>query len=123
MTTPLDPHAMHLKDLRPTSGEDKLWMKKIQYLTVVGSIMYAATATQPKVSHAVQHLSQFNSNLGNAHWTAAQCIIRYLSTTRTRSLVLGVPETKLTGWVDPDWGTCTDTCHSTSGYSFSPAWV
>ena len=79
-------------------------MKKIPYLTTVGSIMYAATATHPDVAFAIQHLSQFNTNPGNAHWTAAQCTIRYLYATRNRTLVLGSLEINLTGWVDSDWG-------------------
>src|SRR5882724_2929393 len=48
-----------------------------------------------------------------------QHVIRYLYTTKTRSLVLGRPKIKLTGWVDSDWGACMDTCRSTSGYAFS----
>ena len=94
-------------------------MKKIPYLTAVGSIMYAATATHPDVAFAVQHLSQFNNNPGNAHWTAAQRTIQYLYATRNRMLVLGSPEITLTGWVDSDWGACTDTPRSVSGYAFS----
>ena len=47
-------------------------------ITVVGSIMYAAMATCPDVAFAVQHLSQFNSNPGYAHWMAVQHTIRYL---------------------------------------------
>ena len=72
VTMPLDPHVILLKDLGPTSNEEKLQMKKIPYLTAVGSIMYAATATHPDVTFAVQHLSQFNSNPGYAHWMAVQ---------------------------------------------------
>jgi len=94
-------------------------MKKIPYLTTVGSIMYAATVTWPDIAFAIQHLSQFNCNPGQAHWTAAQCVIRYLYATKTRSLVLGGPDINLTGWVDSDWGACTDTHRSISGYTFS----
>ena len=94
-------------------------MKKIPYLAAVGSIMYAATATHPDVAFAVQHLSQFNNNPGNAHWTAVQHTIWYLYATRNRTLVLGGPEINLTGWVNLDWGACTDTCQSISGYTFS----
>ena len=75
VATPLYPHVILLKDLGPTSDEEKLWMKKILYLTAIGSIMYAATTTCPDVAFAVQHLSQFNSNPGYAHWTAVQCTI------------------------------------------------
>src|SRR5882672_6768893 len=119
VTTPLDPHVILSKDHGPKDEEGKLRMKKILYLTTIGSIMYAATATHPDVSYAVQHLSQFNSNPGYSHWTAAQCVIRYLYATRDRSLVLGGPDIRLTGWVDSDWGACTDTRRSISGYAFS----
>src|SRR5882672_10066370 len=119
VTMPLDPHVTLSKGDGPTSEEDMLRMKKIPYLTAVGSIMYAATATHPDVAYAVQHLSQFNSNPGNSHWTAVQRIIRYLYAMKTRSLVLSRSDIKLTGWVDSDWGACTDTCCSISGYTFS----
>ena len=33
LATLLDPHVILLKDLSPTSNEEKLWMKKIPYLT------------------------------------------------------------------------------------------
>jgi len=33
--------------------------------------------------------------------------------------VLGGPDIRLTGWVDSDWGACTDTHRSISGYAFS----
>ena len=119
ITTPLNPHVILSRDLSPTSNEEKLWTKKIPYLTTIGSIMYAATTTCPNVSFAVQHLSQFNGNPGNIHWTAAQCTIWYLYATRNRTLILGGPEIILTGWVDSDWGACIDSCHSVSGYMFS----
>ena len=119
VTTPLDPHVILLKDLGPTSDEEKLSMKKIPYLTAIGSIMYAATATRPDVTFAVQHLSQFNSNPGYAHWMAVQRTIRYLYATRNRTLILGSLNITLMGWVDSDWGACVDSRHSISGYAFS----
>jgi len=74
---------------------------------------------RPDVAFAMQHLSQFNSNPGPAHWTAAQRVIRYLYATRDTSLVLGGDGINLTGWVDSDWGSCVDSRRSISGYSFS----
>ena len=100
--TPLDPHVILSKDLGPTSDEEKLRMKKIPYLTTMGSIMYAAMATRPNIAFTVQHLSQFNSNPGNAHWMAVQHTIPYLYATRNRTLILGSLEITLTGWVDSD---------------------
>src|SRR6266481_6706360 len=94
-------------------------MSKIPYLTAVRCIMYAAMAMRPDIAFVVQHLSQFNCNLGNAHWTAAQHTIHYLYATRHRSLVLGGKDIMLMGWVDSDWGACTDTRRSTSRYAFS----
>ena len=119
VTTPLDPYALLSKAMCPTSDEEIMRMKKIPYLTAIGSIMYAAIATRPDVAFAVQHLSQFNSNPGLAHWTAAQRVMRYLYATRHRTLVLGSRDVSLTGWVDSDWGACTDMRCSTSGYAFS----
>ena len=81
-TTPLDQHAILPKDLAPTSEDEKIWMKKIPYLTAVGSIMYAATTTCPDIAYAVQHLSQFNCNPGNSHQTTAQHVIQYLYATK-----------------------------------------
>src|SRR6266481_4759680 len=100
VTTPLDPHTVLSKDLGPTDEKEKLWMKKIPYLTAVSCIMYAAIGTRPDIAFAIQHLSQFNSNPGTAHWTAVQRKIRYLYATRFRSLILGGPTICLTGWVD-----------------------
>ena len=88
--------------MAPPAKRKKYGQKKIPYLTAIGSIMYPATTTCPDVSYAVQHLSQFNSNPGNSHWNAAQCVVRYLYSTRDRSLVLGGPEIKFMGWVDSD---------------------
>ncbi len=64
-------------------------------------------------------MSQFNTNPGPAHWTAAQRVIRYLYATKHKSLVLGGSTINLEGWVDSDWGACVDLCRSISGYAFS----
>jgi len=57
VNTPLDPHVILSKDLSPTSKEEKIWMKKILYLTALGSIMYTATATCPDITYAIQNIS------------------------------------------------------------------
>ena len=46
------------------------------YRSAIGSLMYAAIGTRPDISFAVQHLSQFMSNPGPAHWTAVKRVTR-----------------------------------------------
>ena len=80
-----------------------------KYLIAVSSIIYAATGMHPDVvAFTVQHLSQFNSNPGPTHWTAVQHVIWYLYATKNTSLMLGGHDIHLTGWVNSDWGSCTD---------------
>ena len=92
VTTPLYPHVILSKDLCPTSDEEVRCMKKIPYLTVVRSIMYAAIGMHPDLAFTVQHLSQFNCNPGHAHWTTAQHVVRYMYAMRHRALVLCGPD-------------------------------
>jgi hypothetical protein len=45
---------------------------------MVGSLLYAAITTRPDIAHAVQALSQFNTNPGPVHLTAVKRVFRYL---------------------------------------------
>ena len=95
-------------------------MMGIPYLAAIGSLMYASMGTRPDITFAVQHLSQFSSNPGMAHWTAAQRVIRYLNTTKVAKLTLGGRQPIiLRGWTDADWAANTDDRKSISGYAFT----
>ena len=50
--------------------------------------MYAAIFTRPDFSFAVQHLSQFFSNPGMAHWQAVNRVLRYLHGSNTYGVTL-----------------------------------
>jgi len=92
-------------------------MKGIPYLTAVGYTVYVAMGMHIDVAFTVQHLSQFSSNLGQAHWTVAQ---RLISATRGHVLILrGPEEIRLHGFTDSDWVANVDNCQSVSGYVFS----
>ena len=78
VATPLDPNIILSKSLCPYTDEAKALMSHTPYLTAVGSIMYAAMGTRPNVAFAIQHLSQYASNPGQAHWTAAKHMVKYL---------------------------------------------
>ena len=72
ISTPLNPNVILSKSLSPDTDHEKSWMRSIPYLTAIGSIMYMAMGMCSDVAFMVQHLSQFSSNPGQAHCTAAQ---------------------------------------------------
>jgi hypothetical protein len=118
--TPLDKNVVLSKAQCPTTDEGMEEMKKFPYLVAVGSLMYAAMGTHPDIAFVVAHLSQFSSNLGPEHWTAARRVVCYLTTMKDKVRVLG----GLTGltqrrWTDSDWGADSDHQRSVSGYAFS----
>ena len=119
VSTPLDPHVVLSKSMSPTSDVEKQRMRPIPYLAGVGSLMYVSLATRPDITFATNKLSQFNSNPGQAHWTALLRVLRYLKFTRNHVLVLGGHgKIKLEGYTDSDYAGCIDTRRSTSGYTF-----
>jgi hypothetical protein len=111
-------------------------MKKVPYLSAVGSLVYLGT--RPDISHVVSVVSRFNSNPGVQHWKAVQRIFRYikgtidykicygptphssalLSSSTSPSLTPSPISALLQGYSDSDYGGCLDTGCSTSGYVF-----
>ena len=57
------------------------------YTKAIGSLMYAAIQTQLDISFAVQHLSQYTTNLTQDHWTAVKRVLRYLKGTCDEGIV------------------------------------
>ena len=89
-------------------------------MTAVGSIMYVVMGTHIDVVFAVQHLIQFSSNPGQAHWTATQRVVRYLYATQGHILTLGGSgKIVLHIFMDSDWSADVDNHQSISGYVFS----
>ena len=69
--TPLSDKLVLTQLDSPTTTEEQPDTQNFPYLKLVGSLMYAAIFTRPDLSFAAQHLSQFSSNPGMAHWQAA----------------------------------------------------
>ena len=61
-TTPIDPNIQLSKDQCFSIDKEKVAMSKILYREAIGSLMWAAVATQPDISFAVSLLSQFLEN-------------------------------------------------------------
>lgn len=91
----------------------------ITYQSMVGSLLYAACATRPDISHTVGAVSKFNSKPTEAHLTALKRILRYLKGTSTLALKYQQGEAlSLVGYSDADWAGDRDDWHSTSGNIF-----
>ena len=71
---------------------------------MVGSLLYAATAIRPDISHSVGAVSKFNSCPTEAHFTAVKGILCYLKGTINLGLVCKKSsDSGLYGYSDVDW--------------------
>ena len=120
VSTPLDPNIHLTKDMSPKTPEEVEYMKRVPYLSAVGSLMYLAVGTHPDIAYAVGVLSRFNSCAGPQHWKAVQQVFQYLHGTSDLTLEYGPSSfgSCLTGYSDADHGGDVDSGHSTNGYAF-----
>jgi len=73
---PLD----HQVDLANTDCEDKIANRK-GYLSIVGSLMYAALGSRPDIAFSITVLSRYNVQPLQMHLTAAKRVLRHMKTT------------------------------------------
>ena len=113
VSTPMDSNVKLIKDDDSSKSVDS-----ISYQSMVGSLLHAARATRPDISHAVGVVSGFNSNPSEAHLTAVKRIFRYLKGTINLSLQYKATGKDLIGYSDADWANDHDDRRSTSGNVF-----
>jgi ATP-binding cassette subfamily B (MDR/TAP) protein 1 len=53
-------------------------MSGVPYASAIGSIMYAMICTGLDVSYALNVMSRYQSNPGDAHWVVVKNILEYL---------------------------------------------
>ena len=92
-------------------------MAKIPYWQAIGSLTWAAVATQPDIAFTVSTLSQFLENPSQIHWEAVKKIFRYLKGKKSHKLTIGMSQGGLVGYVDADCA-LQDHRHSISAYVF-----
>jgi hypothetical protein len=78
---PMDPNV-HLDMFENDEEIDQTF-----YLSIVGSLMYAALGTRPDISFSVSSLSRFNIDPRARNLTAAKRVLRYLKETCDFKLV------------------------------------
>ena len=101
----------------PSTTQEIAYMCNIPYQEAVGSLMYASLGTCPDITYAVQTVSRFSKNLGQAHWEAVKQIFRYLKGSKEFWLTYGGQQKELKGYADAD-GSMAEDRHAISGYAF-----
>ena len=96
-----------------------------EYMSIVGSLLYAAMVTRPGIAYAVQVLSKHMQAPGKEHVEAAKRVLRYIRGTIYRGIKYGADRAhdgKLVGFCDADWAGdwfgARGTGRSTTGYVF-----
>ena len=91
----------------------------IEYMSMVGSLLYAAMVTRPDIAYAVQALGRHMQAVSEEHFKAAKRVLRYLQGTKHMGIKYSSGEMKLVGYSDSDWGSDKNTKRSTTGYIFA----
>ncbi|RVX13204.1 Retrovirus-related Pol polyprotein from transposon RE1 [Vitis vinifera] len=108
--TPIEVNVKYRKD------EGDLLDDPTLYRRLVGSLIYLTT-TQPDISYVVHQVSQFMTSPRHLHLAVVRCIIRYLRGSPTHGLFFPTGSfLQLVAYSDADWGGCTDTHRSTTGW-------
>ena len=87
------------------------------YQSAIGSLMYLAIATRPDLAQAVSNVSRFAANPSQNHVKAVKTIFRYLRGTIDMGVKFGGSTTEgLVAYTDADFGGCSTTRRSTTGF-------
>ncbi|KAK8660947.1 hypothetical protein V6N13_051852 [Hibiscus sabdariffa] len=81
-----------LKEMCPSTPQERERMSQIPYASAIGSIMYAMICTRPDLSYALSMTSRYQANPSEGHWTAVKNILKYLRRTKDVFLVYGGEE-------------------------------
>jgi len=103
----------------PKNDLEQKQMENIPCASIVGSLMYAQTCTQPYISFAVGMLGRYQSNPGLDHWKAAKKVLIYLQGMKDHMLTYKrFDHLEVIGYTDSDFAGCEDTRKSKFGYVY-----
>jgi hypothetical protein len=122
--TPMAPDIMHRlrEDEEAWTADEAQSVPRQQYLSVVGSLMFAATAARPDLSFTASLLAQASADPRKIHMDAARRALRYL--VDTVHYVLRFDRQKgaeVVGFTDSDWAGDASDCRSQAGFVFELA--
>ncbi|KAK8676017.1 hypothetical protein V6N13_034072 [Hibiscus sabdariffa] len=108
-----------LKEMCPSTPQERERMSQIPYASAIGSIMYAMICTRPDLSYALSMTSRSQANRGEGHWTTVKNILKYLRRTKDVFLVYGGgEELRIKGYTNASFQTDKDDSRSQSGFVF-----
>ena len=106
VNSPMSPDS--LSKIRMGTGLTKGETEKtpqLEYMSILGCLMYAATTCRPDISFTISTLAQFSKDPRVIHLEAVARALRYL--VQTKHFVLrynGGDDHELKGYTDSDWG-------------------
>jgi hypothetical protein len=106
-------------DMLPKSPEEKLAAAKLPFQELVGCLIYI-TKTRPDVAYAISDVARFMSNWGVDHFKAALRILRYLYSTKEKTILLSSSKDhplSLSAYCDANYADDRD-----SGENFDDKW-
>ncbi|UYV66286.1 hypothetical protein LAZ67_4001208 [Cordylochernes scorpioides] len=102
ISTPMDSNSK-LTKISSIEGENEP-VKKVEYQSLIGSLIYLSVSTRPDIAYAVSALGQFSNDPRRQHWNAAKRVLRYLKGTSCLRITYRKSNEALHGYVDADWG-------------------
>ena len=68
VSTPLAAHLQLSATLSPKTDDERDYMSRVPYSSVVGSLMYAMVCSRPDLSYVVSAVSRYMENPSKEHW-------------------------------------------------------
>jgi len=93
----------------PQTEDEQKEMANLPYRNVLGCLAFIASRTRPDITHAVNILSQFQSNPGIPHWNALIKLLGYVQQSKDLMLDLsGVQNLNIQCYADADFAANRD---------------
>ncbi|KAL2249557.1 UNVERIFIED_CONTAM: Retrovirus-related Pol polyprotein from transposon RE2 [Sesamum indicum] len=103
--------------IKLSSNDSEPLPEPSRYRRLIGRLLYL-NFTRPDITYGVQQLSQFLHKPCQIHWDAAVHLVKYLKGAPATGIFFSSNNTlNLTAFCDADWGGCTETRKSLTGFS------
>ena len=116
---PLSSHYNIYLGLCPSNDEEYKYESCVQYVNVVGSLMYLMVCTRLEISHVVGVVSIYMESPRKEHWVAMKWVLRYLIGTSNYCITFYGTSDEIFGYVDSDFAGDLNKRRSTSSYVFT----